>query len=320
MRKNSTGMAGPWVIALHCMLVGCSPSADPDPRLTVRRAAPEATSVGNDAPTVVVAQLAVAAEEPAPIMEARGAVEARSLRHVVIAIGQNAGHAVDRDVRQAFAAGHPDIVSQTTDLTDRDVIDTLMVARASFGIIGGQLSNRDQHAGLRQTPIGIELFALAVAPESPVRSLTQAQVRQILTGQVSEWRQLGIAGGTIVPVVPADAALAERASRVMIPGDTFTTSATRVGSIRHVADQTLQNPGAIGVVRITDAPLQDGLKLVQIDWTTPSFESACWGTYPYAMACQMVTSGAPSEDALDFLEFAAGEAGRALLGRSLRTH
>lgn len=318
MPNNTTRTAGRCAVLLHCALASCSFGSDPDPRLTARLAPPQPVSVLDDTPTAVVAAMA-ATDASAPLAEPRLAVAPTVLRHVVIAIGQNVAHAVDREVRQAFAGEHPELASQAADLTDRDVIDTLMVARASFGIIGGQLSTRDQHAGLRQTQLGVEIFALAVAPDSPVRSLTQAQVRQIFTGQVTEWRQLGIAGDAIVPVVPADAALSERAARVMIPGDSFATAATRVGSIRHVADQTLQNPGAIGVVRITDQPLQDGLKLVQIDWTTPSFESVAWGTYPYALPCQLVTSGPPADDALAFLDFAQSDAGRGLLGRGLRT-
>jgi hypothetical protein len=65
--------------------------------------------------------------------------------------------------------------------------------------------------------------------------------------------------------------------------------------------------------------MERGLKLLQIDWTAPSFDAFHYGTYPYALPLQLVTSGTPTGEALRFLEFGKSDSGRELLGRALCT-
>ena len=83
---------------------------------------------------------------------------------------------------------------------------------------------------------------------------------------------------------------------------------------RHVADQLLQHRGGIGLIRLTDAPRVSGQKLLEINWTAPSAEAFGYGTYPYGVPLQLITSGVPDPLALSFLDFARSDAGRGHLG------
>jgi phosphate transport system substrate-binding protein len=320
VKENSTSAARRNGAVLAWLLAGCTMGADPDPRGVAMPTAQASGRLAHDGPLLVVASPG-ALQQPAsaPLAEPRAYDVSPPQHRLVVGVGQNVAHVVDKAMEEAFVGQRDDLRAAFTSFVDRDVLDALLMGQADFGVIGGQLSVREQHAGLRQNELGLELFALAVAPDSPLRSLTPMQVRQIFTGQVTEWTQLGLTGGTIVPVVPADPALAQRAARVLMPGDDFAATVTRVASLRHVADQALRNPGAIGIVRITDQALDRGLKLLQIDWTAPSFDSFHYGTYPYALPLQLVSSGTPTGEALRFLEFSRSDAGRELLGRALCT-
>ena len=64
-------------------------------------------------------------------------------------------------------------------------------------------------------------------------------------------------------------------------------------------------------------PREQGLKLIQIDWTPPTPEAFGYGTYPYGVPLQLVTSGHPDRRALGFLDFAESQQGRSLLARTL---
>jgi len=329
LHENSTSMAQQGAVAgiLVSLLAGAAwtvsaTGADPDPRVHTggsnRPVRFERTA--DDAPQVVVAAIAGLAAAPAPLGESTPRhEEPPPPRSLVVAVGQNVAHVLDPELATAFLGEDHERRTKLEQLVDRDVVDVLMLARADFGLMGGRLSTREQNAGLRQAQLGIELFALAVAPDSPLQSLTPMQIRQVFTGQVTEWRELGLPGGTIVPVVPADAKLAERAARSLIAGDDFVASATRVPSMRHVADQTLRYPGAVAVVKVTDQPLE-GVKLLAIDWVTPSFDTFTFGTYPYAVPFQVITSGSPTGEGARFLEFGRSDEGRQLLGRMLLTH
>lgn len=239
------------------------------------------------------------------------------IEQLIVAVGSNAQASFDKELRGAFEGTLTNQTVRHIQSSDREVVELLMSGRADFGLIGGSLSQREIQAGLRQAQIGVELFALSISPQSSVRSLSRSQVRQIFTGQVTDWQQLGFDSGAIVPIVPSDNVVAQRAERTLMPGDAFASTCVRVSSERHVADQILQHAGAIGIVRITAGPREPDQKLIQIDWTPPTPAAFGYGTYPFGIPLQLVTSGLPDRRAHKFLSFAESELGRSLFARTL---
>ncbi|HEX5050888.1 MAG TPA: substrate-binding domain-containing protein [Planctomycetota bacterium] len=304
-----------------CLAIGaaaCTFGADPDPRKAVlHMPRPSWAAARDDGLVTMVApvEVSIPAAAPAGEMAVRDATPAGAPR--AIAVGKNAGHAIDEAIERAFASTCDECTFAWLRSNDRDAVDHLLLGRAEFGVISGRLSPREVNAGLRQTRLGVELFALVVAPGSPVVSLTRSQMRQVLTGQVTDWGQLGHRSEAIVVVVPTDRLVAERAAHTLIPGDDFTATAVRVPSQRHTADQILQHPGAVGVVRLCGAPLEAGQKLLQIDWFSPTLDAFDYGTYPFGQALQLITSGPATGLGQRFLAFARTSAGRDLFGRSL---
>ncbi|HEX6813396.1 MAG TPA: substrate-binding domain-containing protein [Planctomycetota bacterium] len=320
-RKTTPGRGTAALVLLVCAAAACGDGSDPDPRVVAAALDAERAKVpsGWDRPTVVVAETAPSQPPPGPTAETsvRDGVPVR--RTTSIAVGRNAAHVVDPTVERAVAEACPEFDAKYSRCSDRDAVELLMVGRADFGVIGGPLSPRELEGGLRQTRIGIELFALAVAESLPVRSLSRAQVRQVLTGQVTRWAQLGYEGGDITVLAYHDRSLAERAARALIPGGNFAATALRMESEGQVTARLLQDGNAVGIVHVLDEPLDAGLKLLQIDWIAATAENFGYESYPFGEPVHLVTSGQPTGDALKFLEHARSEAGRTLLQRSLLT-
>lgn len=310
-----------WVAGLAVVAASCSLDNATEPNVMARQlGAQTAPPPVDDRPQFVVASMIgspLAAPQPAPLGESAPRQFVPELRQAAIVVGTHAAHVVDDALMAAFLGQVEGITARPANCPDRDVVDLLMVGKADFGVIGGPLSQREQQAGLRQSRVGVELFALSIAPDSPIKSLTRQQVRAIFTGEVTSWQQLGYDGGAIVAVIPSDRAMAERAARALIPGDSFASTCLGVPTERHVVDQFLREPGAIGIVRLTATPHEAGQKLLQIDWCQPSLEAFGWGTYPYGIAVHVVTQGQPAGVAERFVQFARGDEGRALLGRTL---
>src|SRR5262245_6832883 len=254
---------------------------------------------------------------PGPAVETQIREDAPAIPTTTIALGIDAAHVVDSTVQRAVAQACQDLGAKYAPCSDRDAVEVLMVGRAEFGVIGGPLSPREVEAGLGQTKIGIELFALAVAQDLPARSLSRTQVRQVLTGEVTRWEQLGYEGGDITIFAPADRFVAQRAARALMPGENFAATCRRVDSQRELANNILVVGGSMGIVHVLDQPLDAGLRLLQIDWITATAETFECGTYPFGQAVHLVTSGQPTGASLKFLEYARSEAGRSLLQRSL---
>lgn len=307
---------GRLAIGLGFLLGACSFGADPNPS-AIASADRGALLIGDTG--AVLQAVGAVADEPAMPPAPAGETRLSALvvkRQSVIAVGLDAAAICDPGLMPAFAQACA-VAATLPNCSDREVVDLMTVGRADFGLIGGDLSPRELQAGLCQTRLGVELFALTVAPDLPLRSLTRSQMRQILTGEVRDWQKLGLKPGPIVVVAPADRTLAVRAARALIPGDEILADAVRVASERHVVDQLLQKPGAIGIVRLDMLPRESGQKLVQIDWITPSTEAFAFGTYPFGRAVHLITSGQPNGTARQFLDFARGPQGQELLGHTM---
>lgn len=323
MDKDATHKLGRRrALAATALLLGaCGTGGDIDPRmLAVRSEMPPPQPAPLLVPATGHVHVATARPPAAPAAETGAQlerVERPTLDTERVVLGHNAAASVDPRLQRAFAASRDDVRTEFVVCTDREVVELLMVGRAEFGLIGGDLSTREVQAGLRQTQIGVELFALTVSPDSSVRSLTNSQVRDIFTGKVTDWQQLGMGSGAIVPVVPSDPDVAERASRALMPGDAFASTCVKARNERYVVDQLLQHKGAIGIVRINEQPRETGQRLIQIDWTSPTREAYGYGTYPYGVPLHLVTSGQPDASARAFLEFARSEQGQQMLGQSL---
>jgi hypothetical protein len=298
---------------------GCTGEAS-DPRAIARElASVERAPVADNAPRLLSASFAASpapAQSPAPLAEPARHVHAFPSA-AAVAVGNEAARMLPPALWPAFAASGARFALAQEPCSDRDAVEWMMLGRAELAVISGQLSRSDARSGLRETRLGVELFGLVVPAESPVRSLTHRQVRQLLTGEVTSWRQLGVAGGDLLAVVPSDPALAARAAKALIPGDPFAKCCLPVASDQHVVDQLLRNPGAVGVVRVTAAPRDAGTRWLQIDWTTPSADAFSYGTYPFGLPLTMVTAGAPGATAAALAAFVRTPAGRELLAGDL---
>lgn len=304
MGNNSTTGGRRCGVATLVLLGACTFGEDPDPR---QFASPNPIPLRStwEAPIPVVAWVEPRPDTAAPLGEVRPPAEPRPGARIVL--GQHAAHVIDETIQRGFAALDPSREPTFVPRTDRDAIDLLLVGEADFVVVGAQLSERERGAGLFQTRLGVELYALAVAPGSPVGSLSRQQVRQIFTGAVTDWRELGFAPGPIVAVAPSEQKKAERAARALLPGDPFAESVVRVATNRHVADQILQHPTAIGIVTI-DADKVSGMKLVSIDLCPPTPEAYEHGTYPFGVPIHLVTAGLPNGEAQRFLDHLRGAA------------
>ena len=280
-----------------------SPAADPN-----RPAAP------------VVGELAFAGAPPAaPAGEVGYRTQLAQRRVVTLAVGRNAMPHLGQTVTDSFRIAVADL-NLDLDLephTDRDAVELAMVSRVDFAVIGGTLSDRDRHAGLRQTRIGFELFGLAVPADSPVRSLNSREVRQILTGQARSWNEMGHDLGPIRLFAPRERELRERAARTLIKGDAIHDGVELAADDDAVIATVRGMPGAIGLIRVRENALDPRVKLVPIDWVAPSADTFLYQTYPYGIPVQVITTGNPSPQAQRFLDFAASEDGREVLSRDL---
>ncbi len=308
-------------VALSMGLVTFGGSAEVDPNAVhaeVQAARRSPAPDWNRPAAPVVGELAhTRAPAAAPLGEVAGRTQLEQRQLLTLAVGRNAASHLGDALTGTFRMSVPDLDLELRPHSDRDAIEMAMVAKVDFALIGGTLSERDRQAGLRQTRIGFELFGLAVPADSPVRSVTSQQVRQILTGQLRSWNELGYDLGPIRLFTPRDEAMRERAARTLIKGDGIHGAAELASDDAAVLAAVRGIPASIGVVRVREDALDERVRLLQIDWVAATADSFVHQAYPYGIPVQVITAGNPDARAQRFLEFAASEDGREVLSRSL---
>lgn len=324
MGNNWTSMVASGAGALLVLTTGFTRlghKAEPDPRLAHAEVLADPhwrTMRWEGPPALVVGELAGANNPPAaPMGEGRMRSELAQPRIVTTAVGKNVRSHLSQTLVDAFRTATGDLELELRPHTDRDAVELATVSRVDFALIGGSLSARDVQAGLQGTTIGIELFALAVPADSPVRSLTSQQVRQVLTGGARTWSDFGYDLGPIRLFAPQDQDLQERAARTLVRGDKIHDGAEMAANERGVIDAVRGITNAIGVVRVRDGAIDEHTRLLQIDWVQPTPEAHKYHSYPYGIPVQVVTVGRPNAVAQRFLQFAASDDGREVLSRSL---
>lgn len=139
-------------------------------------------------------------------------------------------------------------------------------------------------------PFATDALVFVVNQDNPVDSVTADQLRQIYTGEITNWSQLG---GDDVPITPFQRN-AEAGSQTLmlklVMGDTpmleppteqiILTMEGLVDAVRGYDNDT----GAIGYTvyyYANDMNMAQGLKLLAVDGVTPSADTIRSGEYPF---------------------------------------
>lgn len=217
-------------------------------------------------------------------LQAHGIVQGRH-----VALGRTA-RALGADALLATLSGG-DVSVLASIVDDRDAIELLLLGRTDFAITGVPLSARDRQAGLRDTLLGVELFAVVVAGESTLHGLRAEVARRVLNGAVRDRSEIGLPPGPILLGVPAERDLRDRAARALIAGDSFAATATPIDGDRGAFDLLLREPMAIAVVHVAALAHATGIRPLELDGARPTLASFALGTYPAGIPLLLVTAG-----------------------------
>lgn len=168
--------------------------------------------------------------------------------------------------------------------------------------------------GIKPEPFVIAMDGLSVIvhPSNPVSQLTLSQIKDIYTGKISNWNQLGGKNQEIV-VISRDVASGtyESFSELVLKKERVRADALLQASNAAVFSVVKRTEGAIGYVGF--GYLSPEVKALTIDGVAPSTETVLKGTYPLARPLFMYTNGVPKGLAKDFIDFVLSEEGQKIV-------
>jgi phosphate transport system substrate-binding protein len=155
-------------------------------------------------------------------------------------------------------------------------------------------------------PIGYAIandgITLIVHTNNSVKNLTLKQIKDIYTGKVNNWKQIG---GPNLPIVIVSRDVASGTFEVfnekVLGGAKVIDSAMMLASNNAIATTVGDTPGAIGYIGL--GYVTDKTKIVSVEGVFPSEQTIKGGTYKIARKLYMYTNGKATGNTAKFLNF-----------------
>lgn len=194
---------------------------------------------------------------------------------------------------------------------------------------------RNSGVGLHFYPLAREAFVFVTHKDNPVTALSDKQIRQIYSGDINNWQDVGGRDARIMPFQRPEGsgsqtimlAAVMKQEKMRKPLETERISEMQ-GLIRNVASYQ-NSTNALGYTfryYSTQMHHSDNLRLLAVNGIAPTAENIRSGKYPYTVTVYMVSAGRPDaqvQKIIDWFLSAQGqkmvaETGYIPLGKSTR--
>jgi len=172
-----------------------------------------------------------------------------------------------------------------------------------IGNTGRALSEQEiAKYGLKSYPFALDGVAVIVHPRNPVTGLTAQQVRDIFSGSVTNWKDVG-GSDAVIHLFTRDEASGTREvfwEKLLNKGP-IATAANVVASNGAMKTAIAQDKDAIGYAGI--GHVDQTVKGIVLDGVVPSQDNAKNGSYPVVRKLYMNTRGEPTKLVKTFIDY-----------------
>ena len=166
-------------------------------------------------------------------------------------------------------------------------IQAVSEGRCDIGLASRGLKDDEKSAGLTETVLAYDGIAVVVSPENPVSDLTLAQIADIYTGKITNWKDVGGNDAEIV-LIGREAGSGTRDGFESITGtEEACQYRQELTSTGDVIATVSQNPNAIGYASLS--AVKDTVKALSVDGVAPSEDTVKDGSYAIQRPFVLVT-------------------------------
>jgi phosphate transport system substrate-binding protein len=171
-------------------------------------------------------------------------------------------------------------------------------------------------------PLGWDALVVITHPNNPISQISEQQLRDVYTGKITNWRELGATNDAPINLYARDGKLSgvERTMRQLIFDNNdqeFTSRATLLPSSGKIEQAIEKDPNGLGVSGISSSRLRH-LKMLSLNGTEPSSENLKNGSYKYYRLLFLVAGKqfAETPELRDFVKFATSIEGQKVIEKS----
>lgn len=163
--------------------------------------------------------------------------------------------------------------------------------------------------------VALDGIAVIVHPTNPLSGLTKDQIKDIYTGKISKWSEVGGKKGKIV-VVSRDSASGtfEAFNELALDKEKVRPESLLNASNNAVAMTVSRTPGAIGYIGL--GYLSPKVKSLKVNGVEPTKENVVNGSYVLARKLFMYTKGEPEGIIKQFVDFILSSDGQKLVDKA----
>jgi phosphate transport system substrate-binding protein len=179
-----------------------------------------------------------------------------------------------------------------------------------MGGVARDVKQRYLDAGLVPTLVGRDAIAVLVNEANPISELSKQQLKDIFSGKVSNWSELGGADMPIQTyVVKAASATRHVFASTILDGEEYDKVKTVTPDAK-IASLVAKQAGAIGQLSFAFIQDKTGIKAISIEGQEATVHNS---NYPITRPLYIVTKGEPNSKVKAFLDWTLSEQGQAVI-------
>jgi len=211
------------------------------------------------------------------------------------------------EIGKRFEATHPDTrIDVQTGGSSRGIADTIN-GLADIGMASRALKPQEKH--LHGSVVARDGIGIILHSSNPIQTLTNAQVKGIYTGKLTNWQQIG---GPDAPITVVNKAQGRSTLELFLQYFQLSNRHIRAHVIIGDNEQGIKtvagNPNAIGYVSIGTAQYDAShglpIRLLPLHQVPASIETIRTGAFPLSRPLTLVTKSQPTGLTKTFIEFA----------------
>ena len=231
------------------------------------------------------------------------------------AAGSTAMARLVSELAEHFSEQSPLVSIEVEGLGTRFGLDELAAGRVEMALASWLPAGLD--AQYRVTAIARDGIAIVVHPGNSVDGLGLLQLRDLFSGRVYRWTEVGGKSSQgSVQIVSREAGSGTRSAfeTLVMEDREVTPLAVVAPSSDAVIEYVATHPDAIGYVSM--GKVSSAVKVLGIEGEVPAPRGAELGTYPISRELWLITSKSSSDPVKAFLRFVQSPAGQQVVGQS----
>ncbi len=203
-------------------------------------------------------------------------------------------------------------------------IKALLEGKVTMAGASRKLETEEKKQNLIGTAIGYDAIAVFVNKKNPVNNLTKEQIKDIFTGKIKNWKEVG---GKDAPIrVNTEIAGEKRATmlafqEMAMDKAPYGTGFKEIDFPRDQIVEVAKDENGIcsvsfGLLAAVSADLRNKVKAFNVGGIDPSDKNIQSGAYPISRPLLLVTNGLPKGNVKKFIDFMLSKEGQDIVNKN----